>query len=325
MAIMDVLQDEPVIRTSFVNVDALYPPNVIFKAAYNFTLNCVEVRLTLESYASVNCAPDITQPDEYGPFYYGFYQPSQDVAFLKIDDNNTLLTSILLDINFGDNFPPIIDIIAIDSDYDPITESIKENSFDDPFNFTVIGMNAYGLGANQFYLLKYSRIIKESIIPSWKNDFGITPNYETKSNIISNLSFFIQPMGAGVVSVQVDKEIRTHTYLGSLGLIGGAWGLVVAMYSLLFGADKLRPWGITQLYCCGVSRLTRNKLKKTLPIIPFFETSYLDVDNHLLKNDLSLAEQNKLRIDSLEIFLQEYVVDWGALSINQIKTIYGTI
>ncbi|RIA80029.1 hypothetical protein C1645_19472 [Glomus cerebriforme] len=82
------------------------------------------------------------------------------------------------------------------------------------------------------------------------------------------------------------------------------------MYALHFGTDTLRPWGIVQLYCCRFSRLTRNKLKKSLPIIPFFDKSYSDIKN---QNDLSLAELQS-SINSLELFLQDYVVDVNYLN-----------
>lgn len=74
----------------------------------------------------------------------------------------------------------------------------------------------------------------------------------------------------------------------------------------------MRPWGAVQLYCCGFSRLTRKKLKTTFSTIPFFDTIDPDIKNHPSRRALSLAEQNELilaRIDSLELFLQEYVVD----------------
>jgi hypothetical protein len=61
-----------------------------------------------------------------------------------------------------------------------------------------------------------------------------------------------------------------------------------------------------QSYCCGFSRITQNKLKKSLPTIPFFDASNPDTENH---PSLSLAERNELRINSLELFLQDYVVD----------------
>ncbi|GBC04951.1 hypothetical protein RclHR1_05970008 [Rhizophagus clarus] len=88
-----------------------------------------------------------------------------------------------------------------------------------------------------------------------------------------------------------------------MGLIGGAWGLAAAIYALLFGADTLRPWGIVQMYCCGFSRLTQRKLKKTLPII--FDTNADDTPDRPPNSLTSLQS----RVDSLELFLQEYVVD----------------
>jgi hypothetical protein len=47
--------------------------------------------------------------------------------------------------------------------------------------------------------------------------------------------------------------------------------------------------------------VTKNKLKKTLPIIPFSDIPDI--------KDLPPEEQNKLRINALELFLKEYIVD----------------
>jgi hypothetical protein len=58
--------------------------------------------------------------------------------------------------------------------------------------------------------------------------------------------------------------------------------------------------------------LTQKKLKDSLPIVPFSN----DTKDHQI-NSLSLAERNKLllsRLNSLELFLQEYVVDVKYLS-----------
>lgn len=54
--------------------------------------------------------------------------------------------------------------------------------------------------------------------------------------------------------------------------------------------------------------MTQNKLKDSLPTVPFSD----DPNTKDQINSLSLAEQNKLfllRLNSLELFLQEYVVD----------------
>ena len=71
----------------------------------------------------------------------------------------------------------------------------------------------------------------------------------------------------------------------------------------------LRPWGVVQLHCCGFSRRSQNKLIKTFPIIPFFDVSNPDANDNPSRDVLPLDKQNKLRIDSLELFLQEYVID----------------
>ncbi|CAB4402326.1 unnamed protein product [Rhizophagus irregularis] len=156
------------------------------------------------------------------------------------------------------------------------------------YDNSIITMNMYALVLNQ-----------ESIRSSWMNDFGIPPIYENKSHIESTLC-------------------KNHTYLGGVGLIGDAWGLAAAVYAFLFGADMSRPWGVVQSYCCGFPRSTQKKLTTTLPTIPFFNTINPDIKNRPSKHALSLAEQNELiltRIDSLELFLQEYVVDVHYLNV----------
>ncbi|RIA80027.1 hypothetical protein C1645_745531 [Glomus cerebriforme] len=280
----------------------------------------------------VICDSDITQPNEkYGPdqFYFGFYQPSQDDLFNKLDYpllKNIIISFGIIDNNYkaGANQP---EMFAFDSEY-TLSEIIKEkklfeNTKPEYFESTsqisqfidsIVGMNGYFLHLNQSYQFSYSRLIKEFIEPSWINDFGIPPTYEQIPYITSKLVATSNPSNINMLIivinptssvVQVDRE-----YLGGLGLMGGAWGLATAIYELLFGTDTLRPWGIIQSYCCGFSRLTRDELKKTLPTIPFFDKSYSDTKN---QNDLSLTELQS-RIKSLELFLQEYVVDVNYLS-----------
>ncbi|CAB4386958.1 unnamed protein product [Rhizophagus irregularis] len=347
--IKDVIFDAPIIKTSFIN-SIFRPPNFIVKSPYNFTITCTEFYFRNGSSdpssdpKMVDCMSDMTLPDvKYGSIqvYLGAYQPSQDIMFYNFSESNNLygLTSIMIDLITNDSnytsdelFQPSFEINAFDSDYDPFTKYIKEKKYYEletttsgsSFDDTISTMNAYYLVTNQLYQFIYSRKIKEFIIPSWINDFGIIPpSYETKpyiettllssplpiNNIINpnRVSISIRPISR---TTQVDKEVRTRTYLNGIGLIGGARGLATAAYALLFGADQLRPWGIVQSYCCGLSRLTRKRFQKTFPIIPFFDTSYTNTKNRDSSNhDLSLAEENELRINNLELFLREYVVD----------------
>ncbi|CAB4416567.1 unnamed protein product [Rhizophagus irregularis] len=352
IVIIDVVQDAPIAKTSFVESNTIRPPSFIFKSQYNFTISsCLEeyIKINDTQPTSVNCMmSDLTQPSEkYGPgqIYFGYYQPSPGVFFYNYDksDNYNSMAYLYIGLIVNDaNYTPdktlqaMIEIMAFDSDYDPLIKYFKEKKFYEittpeaiestsSYDNSIITMNSYTLVLNQLYQFVYHRKIEEFIRPSWMNDFGIPPTYENKShiestllatslpvnNIVNNntITIAVHPMGN---TVQINKEVRNRTFLGGVGLIGGAWGLAAAIYSLLFGADTLRPWGVVQSYCCGFSRLTQKKLRTTLPTIPFFNTINPDIKNHPSKHALSLTEQNKLileRIDSLELFLQEYVVD----------------
>ncbi|CAB4495224.1 uncharacterized protein OCT59_010266 [Rhizophagus irregularis] len=357
--LIDIQQDAPIIRTSFHISDdnlPIRPPSFIFKSEYNFTIaGCIEEHYTQDFKSSmVNCISDMTHPDEKrGPSqaYFGTYQPSKDTFFYTFNksSDHTLTGSvviglIVLDTNYTSaSNQALIQIVAFDSGYETPISYISDNKIDEiisnqkdlgtslGFNDSVAMMNLYNLALNQNYQFEFKRRIKEVIVPSWMNDFGIPSKYETQSYIESTLlplpngtsnnmvMMSITPKGA---IIQIDREIRTHTYLSGMGLLGGAWGLAAAMYSLLFGADTIRPWGIVQSYCYGFSRLTRRKLKETLPIIPFYDKSYTDA-NH----DLSLDEKIELipllqsRIDSLELFLREYVVDVNYLDNIQNRSV----
>ncbi|CAB4467006.1 unnamed protein product [Rhizophagus irregularis] len=243
------------------------------------------------------------------------YQPSKDVFFSKGSLYNIVLFFLVYE-EITLEKPWEMFLAAYDSERD----FYYQNPSDDVDDM-IFAMNTYNIAPNQDYRFTYSNIIREAIVPSWMNDFGVPPTYEQKPYITSNLvggplqnknsdgmlQFIIQPKY--INTIQLNREVRTRTYLGSLGLIGGAWGLAAAIYTFLFGAKTLQPWGVVQSYCCGFSRLTQKKLKNSLPIVPFSDDH--NTKGHQI-NSLSLAEQNKLllsRLNNLESFLQEYVVD----------------
>ncbi|CAG8598736.1 8118_t:CDS:2 [Rhizophagus irregularis] len=100
IVIIDVIQDAPIIRTSYIK-SAIRPPSFVIKSRYNFTIaGC------LEEY--FNCKSDVTQPDrKYEPtqLYYGIYQSSQQVLFYGNDynqlDSITISFSYTIDNNWG--------------------------------------------------------------------------------------------------------------------------------------------------------------------------------------------------------------------------------
>ncbi|CAB5093612.1 unnamed protein product [Rhizophagus irregularis] len=308
IVIIDVIQDAPIIRTSYIK-STIRPPSFVIKSRYNFTIaGCLEEYFKLNEPNStlVDCKSDVTQPDrKYEPtqLYYGTYQPSQQVLFYGNVYTNWILYLYLLSSII------VVTQMIINGDNDTFVKYIKDKEF-------------YELPFTKLYQFEYHRKIEEVIKPSWMNDFGIPPAYESKPHIESTLSAITyntsssMPIAIIIIkpksnTIQIDKEVRARTYLNGMGLIGGAWGLAAAIYTLLFGADTLRPWGIVQMYCCGFPRLTQRKLKKNPPNNSIFDTHIDTEANH----DLSMAEKIELipllqsRIDSLELFLQEYVVD----------------
>ncbi|GES92293.1 galactose oxidase [Rhizophagus clarus] len=311
--IIGVNQDAPTIVTYYANVDGVRPPNLHFGTIYyNTSVVCQEVHMVNGAFVPADCSRDIKQ-SYYDKNFYTSYLPSKDVFFSK-SVNHVILNFF---VHEEITQPWALTLMAYDSGRD----LFYQNSVDyfDDFVFT---MNSYIIKPNQNYIFTFSHLIREVIVPSWMNDFGVPPTYDIKPYIMSDLiqgpmqddnsgkviSFTIQPKY--IDTIQVDRDVRTRTYLGGLGLIGGAWGLTAAIYKFLFGTNTLRPWGAVQSYCCGFSRWTQKKLKDSLPIIPFS-----DVPDHIEVhqiNSLSLFERNKLflsRLNSLEIFLREYVVD----------------
>ncbi|CAG8598598.1 8110_t:CDS:2 [Rhizophagus irregularis] len=307
VVIIDVKQDDGlIIKTSYINVDAIPPPTVYFFASYNFSIStCIQIYF---ANTTVKCSPEDSEVTAYqNGIYYRVYNPSPNVLF---NDSLTGLTLILTTSeDFNPNTDQEINVSAFDSEM---------TAYDD----SIYNLNKYKIKPAQFYDFSYSRVIRESMKPNWMNDFGVPPTYEQQSNIESALlggpllykstegsliSFNIKPKSKNVI--RVEKEVRSKTYLSGLGLIGGAWGLIAALYAFLFGADTLRPWGAVQSYCCGISRFTQKKLNKIFPIIPFSDTSYKNFKKYPPYHELSSDEQTELRINSLELFLREYVVN----------------
>ncbi|CAG8676022.1 6338_t:CDS:2 [Rhizophagus irregularis] len=267
--IIDVNQGASIIVTSYFNVDGVRPPNLHFSGVYNASITgCVEARMVNKAFVPVDCLGDMKQSyDEKSKKFLIDYQPSKDVFFSKGSLYNIVLFFLVYE-EITLEKPWEMFLAAYDSERD----FYYQNPSDDVDDM-IFAMNTYNIAPNQDYRFTYSNIIREAIVPSWMNDFGVPPTYEQKPYITSNL------VGGPLQNKNSD------------------------------GAKTLQPWGVVQSYCCGFSRLTQKKLKNSLPIVPFSDDH--NTKGHQI-NSLSLAEQNKLllsRLNNLESFLQEYVVD----------------
>ncbi|RIB25011.1 hypothetical protein C2G38_568747 [Gigaspora rosea] len=155
------------------------------------------------------------------------------------------------------------------------------------------------------------------MLPSWENFIGFSSKLESLPYLTSTLETFpllnassefptltlLMKIEIDVQSfiVQVETDKRIKTVINSLGLIGGAWGFAATIMQCFFGTFTIRPWGLIQKYGFKINNSVQTKLRNKFEIIPLVHHS--KATNNLKKHEL------KRRLDSLQLFLTEYVVD----------------
>ncbi|PKC64155.1 hypothetical protein RhiirA1_421883, partial [Rhizophagus irregularis] len=93
----------------------------------------------------------------------------------------------------------------------------------------------------------------------------------------------------------------------TVGQIAGVAGTLSLLYAFLFGAgpSAIQTWGVVQkMKCFGIKRGVRKHINRRYPRLPFIHTSE---DNEIIKGkDYDDVIE---RLDAVERFLKEYVVD----------------
>ena len=102
------------------------------------------------------------------------------------------------------------------------------------------------------------------------------------------------------------------TYLQNLYLFKFKILKLIYIFLLFVGDNTLNPWGCIQSYCCCYARKTRSLLRKSFPTMALESSPFIiaSSDSSTSSNDL-LLQQSALgqQLDSLKLFLKEYVVD----------------
>ncbi|CAI2168322.1 18060_t:CDS:10, partial [Funneliformis geosporum] len=331
MAILinDVKREIPAIKTSEVTVDSLAIPDVLISFDRPFHIYCTFVWNINGFYSrndSESCMKYITQPTYIGKLYTGYFSLNdQSQYFTPIKTDKECFESLaIVVINDDPNFinkPSLSSIIPFaiifDSENNPIKLSdgtldlsktnMSQSTIDE--NELLLN-NVFALADRMFSLVNFTKYIKRSIIPSWISDIGLFFNHKESAYIKAKFIqgvFVAESERLSGIKVKPDSFINhieteqiTSTYLGMIGVIGGAWGLVVAFYAFLFGASSIHPWGFIQSHCYGIKPKTQSKLRESLSILPLTDSSL-----HSTTNEISVEE----RLRSLEILLREYVID----------------
>ncbi|CAJ0846947.1 16283_t:CDS:2 [Entrophospora sp. SA101] len=276
-----------------------------------------------------DCSNFLIQPDNKNNDgrYLGFFSPMKNLTFKNRKYDQNALLDFRLGIFYEKQTYDVGDfytsVLFIDSEQDFRNKNIVDiqNSFDIS--------NQFILDPLEIYHFIYNRKSESNIISNWKSLIGLPPNYDQKY-YTSGSTRLNGPKFPGINTyltispqtfmLEVNKEIRINNVLMSLGLIGGIWILISAIYGCLFGKDVIRPWGIIQKYFCCLSISTKHKLLDSFNTLPLVTptTNYNDNQdkNDCLKKQIENLEE---KLTALETFLGEYVVDPSYLKnlINQ--------
>ncbi|CAG8679963.1 9955_t:CDS:2, partial [Funneliformis caledonium] len=222
--------------------------------------------------------------------YTGYFKNVQNLTYVKpeIDGNAILGVSVLAtiaDTNYNaTKGQDLMTFTATDSEFSPMRYQGEFNIDKSPaYIKELTAGNVYFMVRNQLARIQFTKNIRDTIIPKFKDHLGFEPTYYRQGYIMSNIR---------------------HELM--FGLVGGAWGLAAALYAALFGVDLIRPWGCVQFYCYGIRKRAHNKLKKTLPIIPLVNSTPPPSSRDAFRDEHAALQ---LRVDALEVFLREYVVD----------------
>ncbi|CAB4484662.1 unnamed protein product [Rhizophagus irregularis] len=321
--IEDVRLDTPIfsIVQSHEEEKVIPMPNVYFAYDHQFTISC-QINGRITKISQEVCLTHIQQPvlsSTDDQTYKGTFK-SNGLKFIRSDIEkidfiftvNNLSNEILAD-DLG------IEIRIFDSEAQDPLDKFKETNIHvaDIFS-SLIDLNLYHLFSQQHHTVELGRTKRKIAKEFWWNILGIPPTFVDETHINSHLE--VHPLlGAPANSyskltfvmrtwrVPLEKEQKAKTLFDTVGQIAGVAGTLSLLYAFLFGAgpSAIQTWGVVQkMKCFGIKRGVRKHINRRYPRLPFIHTSE---DNEIIKGkDYDDVIE---RLDAVERFLKEYVVD----------------
>ncbi|CAI2179852.1 6883_t:CDS:2 [Funneliformis geosporum] len=292
-------------------------PEMLFNLHTPFKLSCSFYRgndIALDNaIPDASCNKYLIQPkasDEDNDDFYGYFTHDHlhyEDPNLNPDAISHVEVSIDVDASIAQDKSPIV--VFLDAAFDNLPNNIRE----------YVTNNMYIVPNGQRGRVSFNRHIKKVINSEYKATLGISPTYDEIPYILSNIQ--TEPiendkLTNGVLSsivllnvqyffIKIETEQRTRTVFSIFGLVGGAYGIASTIYIILFGTNVIRPWGCVH-HSCGLRGRTHNKLRKELTVIPLVQNLGVSSNPQEISREL-IALQS--RVNSLEVFLREYVVD----------------
>ncbi|CAH1769256.1 6459_t:CDS:2, partial [Entrophospora sp. SA101] len=267
-----------------------------------------------ENQVTSSCDDRITQSLHEDYYMYKF-TPSYEK--LEISENGVRQLNMVFTTNTPVNIneSEIIKMQFLDEELLRIGEqNPEENHLQDLINSTKY-VNTYALDANRHIRFSLTRVERSYSTRNWPSylgfgseqiilplittskflDYPLKPDTTTNDTKILSIGLF-----ALTNLVQQEQEVKDDTVGGWIGSIGGLIGLMLTMFTVLFGTKILAPFGIVQKFCC-FSR-TKGKFVR-LPIIPLVKSTQ--------REKVRIEDQVKYltyRLHALETILSDYVI-----------------
>ncbi|CAG8536357.1 4992_t:CDS:2 [Ambispora leptoticha] len=300
-------------------------------APFKFNITC---NFILQDGTKPGCDDYIVSYNDKNTYVSEFYTTDSDFMFSSdgIQDIEFFFYLTNSTINSLDLFDTLnVNLIAHDSS---LLKNLFENkSYNPDLLAQLVKKNLYVLSPYQLNQISFQQYKNESIAATPKNIFGIPrTDYERDIDVMTTFQTYNFPStDLTNLTHPTDPKLLFYTYLdltlytyeepkigqkknidllGILSALGGAMSGFSAAYVFLFGIERVKPWGL----CQRIFRIRdpiQKKLYKTLgPKLPFVNVNENDKDE---KMPVSLEELQN-RLNNLELFLREYIIDHSYLA-----------
>ncbi|CAB4397544.1 unnamed protein product [Rhizophagus irregularis] len=296
--IFDVRLDTPIFSVKMqdtIEEEEIPMPNVHFAYGFQFNINC-KIIGRINKTSLEDCEPYLQQP-ESSSTNGGIYEGVLKSRFLILKRKDPLNMK-----NYKE-------------DNNHIKNSI----------LSLTDLNSYHLSSHEYHIVELSRIKRNAAKEYWWNILGIPPKYIYETFINSQLEShpLLEALNAPANSyaklalimrtwrVPLEQEQKAKTLFDAVGQIAGVVGSLSFLYSLLFGtgSNAIQSWGIVQkMKWFGIKKGVKKHINRRYPRMPFIHTSE-DGDNEISNNNVNDRDDIIERLDAVERFLKEYVVD----------------
>ncbi|KAI8992320.1 hypothetical protein BDB01DRAFT_832632 [Pilobolus umbonatus] len=166
--------------------------------------------------------------------------------------------------------PPGYNFYSNESNSDDIEEKIRMTH---SFQEVVLLPDSYYRMLYQYELFR--KIKKHDISAT----LGLKPNYreylsvnfneqrivdDSSANRSANILGGIFTLRVKDPTLKIREEVKQHTIFAALGLAGGCYSVLTAVYILIFGASRLTPWGLFHFFHGKIVQKRVNEYRKEM-------------------------------------------------------------